>query len=108
VLVPPEVRQIRRGGTGNARAALPAAYRADEAKTDSGRRSSGNAFSVTSTSFPARYQSLPPPGAAVNTLKFGDPRNQRDAAGRPDKLLVTFRRSGGKAALHGFRIRLAE
>ena len=60
---------------------------------------------VGQSSFPARYQRLPPGGSATNRLVFGNARG-RGEAGNPEKLLLTFRSSGGKPALKGFRINL--
>jgi hypothetical protein len=41
-------------------------------------------------------------------LRFGDPNNQVEQLGQPDKLLILFRPWGGKPALKGFRIFLKE
>lgn len=66
----------------------------------------GNTLSLSDTFFKDRYTSVPPAGGFVNILRFGDPQNKLQTPGRPTKLLVLFRPSGGKPSLPHFRITL--
>ena len=65
--------------------------------------SNNNTLSVAD--WTEKYNSIPPGGGFAVILRFGDPRNQLESLGRPTKVLVLFRSTGGKKLPH-FRIAL--
>jgi hypothetical protein len=62
---------------------------------------------LVAASFGEQYTDIPQADGVVINLRFG-PNPKLEAIGAPDKLLVNFRPSGGKPALKGFRVFLAE
>jgi hypothetical protein len=52
-----------------------------------------------------KYNRIPPGGGFAVVLRFGDPHNRLESLGRPTKVLVLFRNSGGTTLPH-FRIAL--
>lgn len=67
---------------------------------------SGNQLSFADSSFNGRYTALAPAGGFENVVRFGDPSNKVTKLGKPDKLLILFRKAGAPAALPNFRIQL--
>lgn len=68
----------------------------------------GRILGLAAQSFAAIYDSVPPAGSVTARALFGDPQNATSEIGEPDKLLVTFRATGGRPARKGFRIFLRE
>jgi len=62
---------------------------------------------LVAASFGEQYTDIPQADGVVINLRFG-PNPRLETIGAPDKLLVNFRPSGGRPALKGFRVFLAE
>lgn len=69
--------------------------------------SNGKVLVCSATSFRDRYTSLAPGNGFTNDITFGDRANQLTEVGKPDKLIILFKISGGKK-LQDLRIDLRE
>lgn len=69
--------------------------------------SNGKVLAFGATSFKDQYTSLAPGNGFTNDITFGDRANQLTELGKPDKLVVLFKVSGGKK-LKDLRIDLRE
>lgn len=56
----------------------------------------GQVLAFVQASFADYFNAIAPGGAAVATLRFGDSANKLTELGKPEKLLIFFRNSGGK------------
>lgn len=69
--------------------------------------SNSKVLSFGATSFKDQYTSLAPGNGFTNDITFGDRANQLTEVGKPDKLVILFKVSGGKK-LQDLRIDLKE
>ena len=69
--------------------------------------SNGKVLVCSATSFRDRYTSLAPGNGFTNDITFGDRANMLTEVGKPDKLVILFKNSGGKK-LQDLRIDLKE
>lgn len=60
-------------------------------------------FHFSQGTFKQFFRDIAPGGSAVETIAFGDQQGALSAAGKPEKLMIFFRSSGGKKA-KDFRI----
>lgn len=69
--------------------------------------SNGKVLTYGATSFKDQYTSLAPGNGFTNDITFGDRSNQLTELGKPDKLVILFKVSGGKK-LQDLRIDLRD